>query len=50
MTSRWRWWAVRAIVLFAGVALLGVLHVPTLIPYLAAIFIVGWDAIRTTRS
>ena len=50
MTARWRWWARRAILLFAAVYVLGMFGVPTLIPYLAVVFILAWDAIRTTRK
>jgi hypothetical protein len=46
---RWRWWALRAIVLLGGVYLLGLLDVPTLIPYLVALFAVVSDGLRTWR-
>ena len=50
MSARWRWWARRAILLFAGVYVLGLMRVPTLIPYVAVVFVVIWDAVRTARS
>jgi hypothetical protein len=46
---RWRWWALRAIVLLGAVYLLGLLDVPTLIPYLVALIAVVSDGVRTWR-
>ena len=46
---RWRWWSVRAIVLLGVVYLLGVMDLPTLIPYLIAVFAIVSDGLRTWR-
>jgi hypothetical protein len=47
--ARWRWWALRAIVLLGAVYLLGLMDYPTLIPYLVAMFGVVSDGFRTWR-
>jgi hypothetical protein len=44
--SQWRWWALRAILLFGLVYALGVLGVPTLVPYLTVLILVAVDARR----
>jgi hypothetical protein len=46
---RWRWWAIRAIALLSVVYLLGLMNVPTLIPYLIALIAVISDGFRTWR-
>src|SRR5262245_7800412 len=50
LTNRWRWWARRAIVLLAGVYLLGKTDAPLLIPYLTALLAIVGDSIRTMRK
>ena len=50
LTNRWRSWARRAILLLAGVYLLGMTDVPTLIPYLTALLAIVGDGIRTVRK
>lgn len=46
----WRWWALRAILTFGFVYALGVLGVPTLVPYLAALIVVAVDARQVSRA
>jgi len=50
LTNRWRSWARRAIFLLAGVYLLGMTNVPTLIPYLTALLAILGDGFRTARK
>jgi hypothetical protein len=44
---KWRRWAVRAIAAFAVVYGLGLVGVPTLVPYITALLLVAIDAWRT---
>lgn len=48
--ARWRWWALRAILTFGFVYALGVLGVPTLVPYLTALIVVAVDARQVSRA
>jgi len=50
LTNHWRWWARRALVVLAGVYVLGMLDVPALIPYLTALLAIVGDGIRTARK
>jgi hypothetical protein len=47
--GRWRWWALRAILAFGIVYALGVLGAPTLVPYLAAVFVIVIDGVNVAR-
>jgi hypothetical protein len=47
--GRWRWWALRAALAFGVVYALGVLGVPTFVPYLAVVFVVVLDAVNVAR-
>lgn len=49
MTKRWRQWCIRACCLFGAVYLIGLLGVPTQIPYIAALLIAVADAIAIAR-
>lgn len=46
----WRWWALRAILIFGFVYAIGVLGVPTLVPYLAAVILVAIDGVGVLKS
>lgn len=46
----WRWWALRASLIFGFVYAIGVLGVPTLVPYLAAVILVVIDAVGVAKS
>ena len=47
---RWRRWALRSVLAFGVVLVLGAAGVPTLIPYIAAILAVIVDAARVARD
>jgi hypothetical protein len=47
--SAFQGWCLRSCLIFAGVYLLGFFDVPTQVPYVAAILVVGSDAVRVWK-
>ena len=48
--SRWRRWAVRTIVAFLIVYALGLLGIPTLVPYITILLVMAVDGARTATT
>jgi hypothetical protein len=47
--SAFQAWCLRSCLIFAGVLLLGVVGLPTQLPYITALLLVGGDAVRVWK-